>query len=152
MSLRVLAAVACAIAVSGCQTFESFLPSYDEALFRTLSDVNVQLDKIDAVVVVAEPAASFDKVEDYYVAAIADLSQARRIADGQSVYYAGRVAGRPADLIVRAIDNCNTLVIAQLRRHQDRERPMTSQLLGVLGVHEACSVPVLMVGRLKGRG
>ncbi len=153
MSSRLLAAVLCALAVSGavsgCQTFQSFLPTYDEALFSAVSDVNVQLDKIDAAVVVAEPAASFDKVEGYYVAALADLSRARRIAAGQSANHAGRVAGEPADLIVQAIDKCNGLVIEQLRRHQDTAHPMTSQVLSVLGVHETCSVPALMVGRLK---
>lgn len=141
------AILAAAILVSSCQSF-GFLPSYDAALYKHASGVGEEIDKIAASVnTVHGGAASFDKVESYYVAAFAHLTEANRIVDGQRTYHAGRVAAEPARLIDDALDRCRQALEAVMNRH--RQAPISAATWSTLALDETCDVPALMVGRLN---
>ncbi|MDZ4363073.1 hypothetical protein [Brevundimonas sp.] len=137
--------LASAFLLSGCV---HFLPSYDAALYDEVVGVNGELDKIEAAVTaVYSPAPSFDKVEGFYVAAVAHLTEAERIATGQRLYYSGQLAAEPAGLIAAAIGNCRRAVTAVMERH--RRAPIDAAAWSVLALEEVCGVPALMVGRLN---
>jgi len=145
MQSKIASVVVAAGLLSSCV---SFLPTYDEALFKHLESVNDDLSRIEAAVnVVYLPPPKFEKVETFYVDAIAHLALAQQIANGQRDYYRGRISGSPSAQLQSAIANCNQALKLQMNRH--REGPINPKTLAVFATADACSIPKLMAGRLK---
>lgn len=131
--------------VSGCV---SFIPTYDAAIYKKLEAVEDDLHKIDAAVGVIYAAPTpFEKVESYYVDAVANVQQAKDIAEGRRAYFKDRISGRPATLLAQSIDRCAQGLKLQMDRH--KQAPIDRTLLDNLAVTETCAVARSMESRLN---
>ncbi len=145
-TFRGSAAVILAAFSAACVTF---LPSYDETIFEHLEAVNDSIDKINVAVskVYTSPPA-FAMVQVYYVDALANVTAAIDVSRGREQYLRVRASGRPAQIITRALENCENALNSQMTAH--RKSNLNRETLAVFATKDACDIAKIMEGRLGG--
>lgn len=145
MKRRLLALLCVPVLLSGCVTF---LPAYDEALYKHLSTVSDDVGKIHTAVEVTHTGpVDYSVVEPYYTEALSHVAAAKTIAAGASVYSKGKLAGRPADDLTAAITNCETVLKLEMERH--RGAPVDAVTEQGFSDTKACAIPATMEALLK---
>ena len=145
MKSRFLVCAGAAMALSGCI---SFVPTYDDALYKHLDAVSSDVDKIHtAISVVHSGPTEFSVVEAYYVDAFSNLAAAKQIATDRTTYSAHKLAEKPAADELQAIKNCEAALTQIMARH--KSAPMTAATEALFADQGVCGVPATMEALLK---
>lgn len=134
-----------AFALGGCV---SFLPTYDEALYKRLETAVTEIEKIGgALTPDYTPQPPYATFEPYYISALGNLRAAEELAAGRSLGYRGSLSARSASLVEQAIHNCRSAVDRMRVHHQ--AHGLTRVVFENASVTETCSIPKMMEARLK---
>ena len=146
-AIGMVASILLPLSVIGCGS--TFIPTYDEALYKSIEGIGSNLQKIEtATLVINTKPTPFSKVEPYYIGAFSNLDEAQKILDGQRDYYRNKIPEGPILILKQALDNCRAAMKLQLDRHQSA--PISRDLIVTFATIDTCSVPKMMQARLKG--
>ena len=122
----------------------SFLPDQRQDIVAKLSNVEDQLAKIRATIEADAPSPTpYERVEPYYVAALASLKQAENVANSREAYSKGKLSQIPAENSVRAIANCRNAIELN-RRDYKGNGPSPNQDDNLDVLENNCSIPKFM--------
>lgn len=134
------------VVLAGCV---SFVPNYRQDLYDKLTDTQTQLRKVSVEIDTGGNGVPYATVEPYFVAALADISQAQDIADASSKYYKGKLAGKPADTMLHLIKNCAASVGLAQSNYKQSSPPPANAKTQVLTAADACSIPKTSADLMK---